>query len=90
MSNYTVEFEEEAFEFLMGLTQKQQDIILGAIDLLETNPHPGGCKRLKGITSNGMFVWRIRKGDHRVLYTIEQGILKIVVIEIGDRKDIYE
>ena len=35
-------------------------------------------------------LWRIRVGVYRVLYTIEDGILTIKVLEIGHRKDIYK
>ena len=51
---------------------------------LQENPRPLGCKKLKG--RNG---YRIRVGDYRVIYEIEDKILRIIVIDVGHRKDIY-
>jgi mRNA interferase RelE/StbE len=51
---------------------------------LEDNPRPAGCKKLTGFEA-----WRIRVGNYRVIYEIENNILLITVIAIGDRKEIY-
>lgn len=52
---------------------------------LEHDPRPSGCKKLKGRDA-----WRIRIGDYRVIYEIEDGKLIITVITIGHRKEVYE
>ena len=52
---------------------------------LENNPRPFGCKKLKGRDS-----YRIREGDYRIIYEIEDKVLKIIVVDVGHRKDIYE
>ena len=60
--------------------------------LLKTSPHwlidrdRPGCKKLKGQRN----AWRIRIGDYRVIYEIRDKELRILVIAIGHRKDIYE
>jgi mRNA interferase RelE/StbE len=46
---------------------------------------PNGCKKLTGKEA-----WRIRIGDYRVIYEIENKQLMILVIEIGHRKEIYK
>lgn len=51
---------------------------------LEENPRPAGCKKLKGRSG-----YRIRVGDYRVIYEIEDKVLRVIVIDIGNRKDIY-
>ena len=51
---------------------------------LEENPRPVGCKKLKGRSG-----YRIRAGDYRVIYEIEDNILKVIVIDLGTRKGIY-
>jgi mRNA interferase RelE/StbE len=60
--------------------------IRSRIDNLAYNPRPDGCLKMKGVKG---FYYRIRVGDYRVIYTIEDNILTIEVIKIGHRKDIY-
>jgi mRNA interferase RelE/StbE len=52
---------------------------------LEKNPRPPGSKKLKGRQG-----YRIRIGDYRVIYEIEDNVLKVVVIDLGHRKDVYK
>ena len=51
---------------------------------LEINPRPFGYIKLKGRNA-----YRIRAGNYRIIYEIEDKILKVTVIEAGDRKEIY-
>lgn len=60
--------------------------IIEDIATLAETPRPAGCKKLKGQKN----AWRIRVGDYRVIYEIEDKQLRILVIAIGHRKDIYE
>ncbi|MBF0132894.1 MAG: type II toxin-antitoxin system RelE/ParE family toxin [Magnetococcales bacterium] len=55
------------------------------IDQLENNPRPHGAKKLSGFPD----IWRIRVGDYRLLYTIEDDRLIVLVIRIGHRREIY-
>ena len=55
------------------------------INSLSNNPRPSGCKKLKGRSG-----YRIRIGDYRVIYNIENKILTVFVIEIGHRGHIYD
>jgi len=59
--------------------------IARAIDHLQTNPRPTGAKALEGDSA----VLRIRVGDYRILYTIEDKVLLVLVIHIGHRRDVY-
>lgn len=54
--------------------------------MLANNPRPIGSKKLKGASEN---LWRIRIGDYRVVYLIEDSIKIIEIRKIGHRKDIY-
>jgi mRNA interferase RelE/StbE len=49
--------------------------------------HPPGCKKLANVSFGDDPVWRIRSGDYRILYVVRTA--EIIVIDIGDRKDIY-
>lgn len=57
-----------------------------AIDALDENPRPDGVKKLKGKDNQ----YRIRVGDYRIIYTIEDQILLIVVVQLGARSDVYK
>jgi len=52
---------------------------------LEHDPRPPGCKKLRGRDA-----WRIRIGNYRVLYEINDGQLIVTVITIGHRREVYE
>lgn len=54
---------------------------------LQADPHPPGCKKLVGVMSGDDAVWRVRAGDYRILYVVRP--IEIIVLDIGNRKDIY-
>jgi mRNA interferase RelE/StbE len=56
-----------------------------AILALGDDPRPPGCSKLAG-TSKG---WRIRVGDWRILYTIEDNRLTVLVVDVGHRREVY-
>jgi mRNA interferase RelE/StbE len=56
-----------------------------ALDGLCENPRPRGCVKLEG----GEDLWRIRVGDYRVIYTIEDDVLVVLVVRVAHRKDVY-
>jgi mRNA interferase RelE/StbE len=60
--------------------------IYAALDSLCEQPRPRGCKKLKGEDN----LWRIRVGDYRVVYTIEDDQLIVLVVRIAHRKDVYQ
>ncbi|GAB4028582.1 type II toxin-antitoxin system RelE family toxin [Spirosoma koreense] len=60
--------------------------VASAIDDLANDPHQTDCKKLKSVEDT----YRIRIGDYRVLYTVDDSIVTVEVVKIGDRKDIYE
>ena len=51
---------------------------------LEENARPSGSKKLRGRSA-----WRIRVGDYRIIYEIEDEVLRIIIVEIGHRRDVY-
>jgi mRNA interferase RelE/StbE len=84
---YNVTITRHALKELLGLPARVSDQISKAIDNLEENPRPIGCKKLKGESE---YLWRIRVGKYRVIYAIEDTIQIVEVRKIGHRKDIYE
>lgn len=81
---YRIEILKQADKHLRSLPINYRHAISQAIQNLSTNPRPDGCKKLKDTE-----FYRIRIGPYRVIYTIHDDILLIVVIRIGHRKDIY-
>ena len=59
--------------------------IIGVIELLGENPLPPKALKLTGRDG-----YRIRVGDYRIIYTFNNKQLRIAVIKIGSRKDVYE
>jgi len=60
--------------------------IQAAIELLAGNPRPPGAKKLVG----GGGEWRVRTGNYRVVYVIQDDVLLVLVLAVGDRRDIYK
>jgi mRNA interferase RelE/StbE len=59
--------------------------IQGAIALLAQDPRPPSARALKGRSA-----LRVRVGDYRIIYTVEDDVLLIVVVTLGRRRDVYE
>jgi len=83
MSKYTVNFKKSAVKELHKLPNAEISRIIKLIDKLSIDPRPRGCKKLKGYRD----LWRVRSGSYRVIYSIEDHILIIEVLEIAHRKD---
>jgi mRNA interferase RelE/StbE len=82
---YRVEYERTAAKELARLPRQAAARVVEAIELLAENPRPPGFSKIVG-TANG---YRIRVGDYRVLYAIEDAVLVIVVVRIAKREVVY-
>lgn len=58
--------------------------ILERIEALREDPRPPGSVKL-----SGMEYYRIRQGDYRIVYEIQDAMLVVIVIKVGHRRDIY-
>jgi mRNA interferase RelE/StbE len=82
---YAVEFLPSAARALAILDRAVQRRFARRIDRLADDPRPSGAEKLRGSDD----VWRVRVGDYRVLYLIEDERLLILVVKIGHRRDVY-
>ena len=82
---YSVAIERNALKSLNGIPNKDAKKIENAISDLVEDPRPMGYIQLKGRSG-----FRIRVGDYRIIYEINDGELSILVVEIGNRKEIYK
>ena len=84
MSRCEVRLTSQAAKQLASLERSMQLRIAGVIELLSGNPFPP-----KATTLRGREAWRVRVGDYRLLYTVNQGELLVVVIRIAHRREVY-
>jgi mRNA interferase RelE/StbE len=85
VSGYDLRITTSAAKALMKLPRVEQKRIRTAIDGLTADPRPHGVTKLSGTIDS----YRIRVGNYRIVYTIDDGELVIVVVRIGHRKEIY-
>lgn len=81
---YRVELRPAAVRALRKIHPDQRGRIQGAIALLAQNPRPPGAISLR--SQDGM---RVRVGDCRVIYTVQDDVLLVVVVDLGHRREIY-
>ncbi len=85
MPQYAVSFRRSADKDLRRLDATVQRRVLRAINGLARNPRPAGCRKLVG--SDNAF--RVRVGDYRVIYTVEDAILVVAIESIRHRREAY-
>lgn len=85
MSNFRLCFKKTAIKELKKLPKKEISKITKLIKKLVVNPRPLGCKKLKGYSD----LWRVRSGNYRIIYSIEDEILIVEILEIVNRKNAY-
>ncbi len=81
---YTVNLKKSVEKELDNLPLKIHDRIISCLILLKENPRPHRVKKLSGREG-----YRIRIGDYRILYIIDDKDEIVEIISIGHRKDIY-
>jgi len=86
VGRYAVELKPSARKELERLPGKVIERIFPKLEALESEPRPVGCKKLKG----GREEWRIRVGDYRVVYTVDDAKLLVSVTRIRHRGEVYE
>lgn len=84
MPKYTVLITQSVRKYLNKIPAKVADRLESEMINLEINPRPHGYIKLKGRNA-----YRIRAANYRIIYEIEDKILKVTVIDAGDRKNIY-
>ena len=82
---YAVEFLPSAARELANLDRAMQRRIARRINQLAEEPRGAGTVKLRGADD----VWRVRVGDYRILYRIEDDALLVLVITVGHRRAVY-
>jgi len=83
---YRIEFVKQSAKQLKSLPAEDQQRIKIKIDALAEVPRPDGVVKLTGEDN----LYRIRVRNYRIIYSIQDGQLLILVLKIGHRRDIYQ
>ena len=86
MSSYRIVLPASAAKELHGLPSTVVARIMPRLEHLAASPRPPGCKKLKG----GDREWRIRVGDYRIVYEIDDSAKTVDVTRIAHRREVYE
>lgn len=81
---YHIELETRARRELLDLPRAVQQRIADCLNDLENDPRPPGAKKLVG--QDG---YRIRKGDYRLLYTVDDANRRVRIYRAGHRREVY-
>jgi mRNA interferase RelE/StbE len=82
--SYSLSILRRAQKELAQTPREDQERIVEAIRGLGENPRPPGCRKLTGREG-----WRIRVGNFRVIYEIDDGQQLVTVLHLGNRRDVY-
>jgi mRNA interferase RelE/StbE len=83
--SYRIELRPAAVRALKKLDPPIRRRVQGAITLLAAEPRPPAARPLRG--RPGL---RVRVGDYRIIYTVADDVLLIVVVTVGHRRDVYD
>ena len=86
MADYTVTASRSAEKELGDLEPTILKRILPKLESLAAQPRPSGCKKLKGEKNR----WRLRVGDYRVIYSIDDRARVVDVVAGRHRREAYE
>ncbi len=86
--SYKLQISKKAKKFIKDLPKQDALKVMQAIEGLQEDPRPRWIEKLKGIKKGNFF--RIAQGNYRILYSIEDSILLVSVVEVNGRDDCYK
>jgi mRNA interferase RelE/StbE len=85
MDKYSIKFAHSAVKELEALPSKVLNRVFPKIELLAEEPRPYGTRKLTGESHT----WRIRVGDYRVVYTVDDAARAVDIVAVRHRRDAY-
>lgn len=82
---YTVEISPAAKSQIKKLTKAVQKLIIRQLEQLESNPYPAGVKKM----SQSESFYRVRVGDYRIIYQVQNQALVVLVVKAAHRREVY-
>ena len=86
MAKYKLFFTETFYKNLKAIPARDTKRILSRVKGLGNSPRPEGSQKLSGQPDR----YRIRQGNYRIIYSIEDERLVVVVVKVGHRREVYE
>ena len=85
---HKVELSATAYKWLKNLKVPAVDLtaIKNKILFLSEDPRPAGCEKIKGMTGS---YFRVRQGNYRIVYEVDDKTNRMVIVAIGHRREIY-
>ena len=84
--SYRIELSPAAARQIRKLDGAARRRVQAAVELLASDPRPPSAKKLVG----GDGEWRVRTGDYRIVYEIHDGVLVVLVLAVGHRREVYQ
>ena len=84
MASYKLEIKRSAAKELEHLPAKDRTRIIARLRALAADPRPPGCEKLSGQDR-----YRVRQGNYRILYEINDSIVLVIVVRIAHRREVY-
>jgi len=81
---YSIEIKQSAAREIEALPLSDRRRVVERIGRLAEDPRPRGCEKLAGGER-----YRVRQGDYRIVYSVEDALLIVWVVKVGHRRDVY-
>ena len=85
MANYKLKIRRSAEKELLILPGKDAARVVGKIQKLAQNPIPADSVKLAGYQDR----FRLRQGDYRIIYSVDEVELSVMIVKIGHRREVY-
>jgi len=86
LAAYSIRIRTSACRELEGVgSRRDRGRIVSRISALANDPRPLGCEKLAGAAN----AWRVRQGDYRILFTVDDEARVVDVFKIGHRREVY-
>jgi len=84
VASYRLLIKPSAVKEIEALPKTDRRRVVAKIESLAGNPRPPGCEKLSGHDQ-----YRVRQGSYRILYSIEDRNLVVIVVRVGHRREVY-
>lgn len=84
MASYSLRIKPSAAKELEALPKKDRQRVATKVRALANEPRPQGCEKMSGHD-----LYRVRQGNYRILYTVDDSAPMVVIFRIGHRREVY-
>ena len=90
MRPYHIEIRPAAKRHIKKLPKAAQVAVADKLEELRPDPRPQGVEELSSVPKGCPKLYRVRTGDYRIVYAIEDDRLLVIVVTVGDRREVYQ